>query len=279
MENTVYSEQTTGLKRDTTDKYYTSNETVELCMSNIQNHIQIGSEDICIEPSAGDGSFINAIKSVFTYYRFYDLEPAHSEITKQDYLSFEFERPPQGAVHVIGNPPFGRQSSLAIKFIKKTTEYSDSVSFILPKSFKKDSMKKYFPLNFHLVYECDLPENSFTVNNTPYDVPCVFQIWIKQDNLRVVTPKPKEQGFMFVKKDEEPDISVRRVGVYAGKIDTDTITKSVQSHYFIKFDTKLEEHTYKLLSEIEYASKSDTVGPRSISKPDVITEFNKVLNL
>ena len=140
-------------------------------------------------------------------------------------------------------------------------------------------MKKHFPLNFHLVYECDLPEKSFTVNNTPYDVPCVFQIWIKQDNLRVVTPKPKEQGFMFVKKDEEPDISVRRVGVYAGKIDADTITKSVQSHYFIKFDTKLEEHTYKLLSTIEYASKSDTVGPRSISKPDVITEFNKVLNL
>ena len=135
MENVVYSDQTTGLKRDTTDKYYTSNKTVEFCMSNIQNHIQIGTEDICIEPSAGNGSFINAIKSVFTHYRFYDLEPEHNEITKQDYLSFEFDRPTQGGVHVIGNPPFGRQSSLAIKFIKKTTEYSDSISFILPKSF------------------------------------------------------------------------------------------------------------------------------------------------
>ena len=45
-------------------------------------------------------------------------------------------------IHVIGNPPFGRQSSLAIKFIKKSCSFSDTISFILPKSFKKDSMKK-----------------------------------------------------------------------------------------------------------------------------------------
>ena len=36
-------------------------------------------------------------------------------------------------IHIIGNPPFGRQSSLAIKFIKKSVEYCDSISFILPK--------------------------------------------------------------------------------------------------------------------------------------------------
>ena len=50
-------------------------------------------------------------------------------------------------IHIIGNPPFGRQSSLAIKFIKKSAEFCDSISFILPKSFKKDSLKKHFPLN------------------------------------------------------------------------------------------------------------------------------------
>jgi hypothetical protein len=44
-------------------------------------------------------------------------------------------------IHIIGNPPFGRQSSTAIKFIKKSCLFCNSLSFILPKSFKKDSLK------------------------------------------------------------------------------------------------------------------------------------------
>ena len=54
-------------------------------------------------------------------------------------------------IHIIGNPPFGRQSSLAIKFIKKSCEFCDTLSFILPKSFKKESLKKHFP--FDLRYD------------------------------------------------------------------------------------------------------------------------------
>ena len=61
-----------------------------------------------------------------------------------------------GNIHIIGNPPFGRQSSMAIKFIKKCCSFANSISFILPKSFKKDSMKKYFEKHYHLIYEMDL---------------------------------------------------------------------------------------------------------------------------
>ena len=85
-------------------------------------------------------------------------------------------------IHIIGNPPFGRQSSLARKFIKKSCDFCDTLSFILPKSFKKDSFQKTFPLYFHLVYQVDLPEKSFQVNSKDYNVPCVFQIWIKRDD-------------------------------------------------------------------------------------------------
>ena len=87
-------------------------------------------------------------------------------------------------IHIIGNPPFGRQSSLVIKFIKKSITFCDSISFILPKSFKKDSLKKHFPLNFHLINEFDLPKKSFLIDNKEHDVPCVFQIWIKKDIYR-----------------------------------------------------------------------------------------------
>ena len=32
---------------------------------------------------------------------------------------------------------------------------------------------------FNLVYEENIPENAFILDNKPKTVPCVFQIWIK----------------------------------------------------------------------------------------------------
>ena len=81
-----------------------------------------------------------------------------------------------------------------------------------------------------------------------------------------------------MKKSDTPDISLRRVGVYAGKIDKHVDDKSEQSHYFIKFDNELHDSVYDTIANINYPSKSDTVGPRSISKPNVTVELNKIIN-
>lgn len=170
----------TGLNRDG-DKYYTINEVVEICMKKFIQHVKVDENDICIESSAGNGAFIFFIKKVFHNYEFYDIEPEHKEIIKQDYLLLDTKKFENKNVHVIGNPPFGRQSSLAIKFIKKSTEFCRTLSFILPKSFKKKSMQKYFPLHYHMECEVELPKNSFTIENKIHDVPCIFQIWIKKD--------------------------------------------------------------------------------------------------
>jgi len=280
IENNNSIKQTTGLNRQILDKYYTSDDAVTKCIELIQKHITIRNDDLCIEPSAGDGSFINGIKSLFTNYKFYDIEPEHSEIIKQDYLTFDYDNMIELSInkkHVIGNPPFGRQSSLAIKFIKKSVEYCDSISFILPKSFKKDSLKKYFPLNFYLECEYDLPEYSFTINDDSYNVPCVFQIWIKKNVYKSIPTKLIPHKYKFVKKTLEHDISFRRVGVYAGEICKDTELKSIQSHYFIKFDNILTDELFNQLSQINYNCKNNTVGPKSISKQELIKEFNTIL--
>ena len=76
----------------------------------------------------------------------------NQEISKQDYLQIEEITHKKGKIHILGNPPFGRQSSLAIKFIKKSSIFCDTISFILPKSFKKDSMKKIFSFIFSSNY-------------------------------------------------------------------------------------------------------------------------------
>jgi hypothetical protein len=271
--------QEKGLKRNTIDKYYTKINVVEQCIEAMKKYVNISKDDLIIEPSAGNGSFIENIKKITKNYKFYDLEPENKEIIRQDFLDFDFVELKQKYknIHIVGNPPFGRQSSLAIKFIKKCCLFSNSISFILPKSFKKESMKKHFSKNFHLIYEIDLLENSFLVNNVDSDVPCVFQIWQHKNETRNSIIKVKPLYFKFVNKEDNPDISVRRVGVNAGSIMKEINDKSTQSHYFIKFTNNktIEQNIEKLkLLQFEF---NNTVGPKSISKPELINEFNKLL--
>lgn len=276
MEN----KQTKGLKRNTIDKYYTKRSLAELCLTLLKKYMNICEDDLCIEPSAGNGSFIPSIKKLFNNYIFYDLEPDNIEIIKQDYLLINYRdfNHKFDNIHIIGNPPFGRQSSLAIKFIKKSCEFCSSISFILPKSFKKDSLKKSFHPKFHLIFEMDLPDKSFLVDEVEHNVPCVFQIWEKKSYNRDIVEKMEPENFIFVEKTDNPDISFRRVGVNAGNIDINIDKKSVQSHYFIKFTNKksIEENLLEL-SKITYGF-NNTVGPKSISKQELIIKFNPLLN-
>ena len=80
--------QKKGLNRNIIDKYYTKDSIVDLCINFIINNINICNDDLIIEPSAGNGSFILPIKSLSNNYIFYDLEPDNDEIIKQDYLLF-----------------------------------------------------------------------------------------------------------------------------------------------------------------------------------------------
>jgi len=271
--------QNKGLKRNTTDKYYTKLDIVEDCKIQIEKHINIRENDLIIEPSAGNGSFIKIIKELTKNYKFYDLLPENEEIIKQDFLLLDVDRiiEPYKKIHIIGNPPFGRQSSSAIQFIKKCCQFADTISFILPKSFKKDSNKAKFDRFFHLIYERDLPENSFSVNGDDCHVPCIFQIWKKKKTERIIQEKIEPKNFKFVNKTDFHDISFRRVGVYSGKIDEETHDKNIQSHYFIKFtNNKSVNDNMKLLKKMHF-DFNNTVGPKTISKQELIKEFNKYI--
>ena len=269
--------QKTGLHRNTKDKYYTKSNIVIYCLQAIKERVVIQDNDVIIEPSAGNGAFSNPLTNSYNTVLAYDIEPDNDVIIQQDYLTFDASaiKDKYDKIHIIGNPPFGRQSSLARKFIKKSCEFCDTLSFILPKSFKKDSFQKTFPLHFHLVYQADLPEKSFQVNATDHDVPCVFQIWIKKGESRPIKEKLHPTYYSFVKKGAGGDISIRRVGVYAGKISTEIDSKSPQSHYFIRLngeinvDTFVDQYNKKVRFDHE-----NTVGPKSISKQELIVALN-----
>jgi predicted RNA methylase len=279
--------QKKGLLRNTIDKFYTRNIVVLSCVASIVNNISIDPDkDLIIEPSAGNGSFIQAINSLSKKCLFYDLEPDHPEVIKQDFLKIDYtilkksNNSQNKKIHVIGNPPFGRQSSTAIQFIKMCCRFAYSISLILPRSFKKESMRKHFSLNYHLLFEVDVIKNAFTINDAEVDVPCVFQIWQYKTSERIKIKKLEPYKFKFVDKSSiSPDISFRRVGVNAGTISKDIDIKSKQSHYFIKFSNGKDTDTnIALLKNITF-SDNNTVGPKSISKQELISEFNKYIVL
>ena len=101
--------QKKGLQRNTIDKYYTKPSVAEQCIAQIQQTLQIDKNDVIIEPSAGNGAFIPFIQPLVDTSLFFDIAPEHPNIIQQNYL--EYKPLVTGKIHVIGNPPFGRQSS------------------------------------------------------------------------------------------------------------------------------------------------------------------------
>lgn len=245
------------------DKFYTKEEVVD----RILHKIDISKYSTVIEPSAGNGSFSKKIENVYAY----DIHPEDKNIENKDFFEVDFEifvKP----ILVIGNPPFGRNGSLALSFIKKCV-YADTIAFILPKSFKKISFYNKIPLNLWKVYEEDLPDYSFTFNGNDVNIPCVFQIYENKEIKRNKKKIQQPDFFSFVKK-EYSNLSLRRVGVNAGYCSKDT-NKSISSHYFIKAEDP--DLLLDIFNSISW-KHNNTVGPRSISKIELIEEVNKVFD-
>lgn len=265
-----------GGQKDILDKFYTKPEVAALYIAKAD----ISHYTTIIEPSAGNGSFSSQIPNCIAL----DLKPEGVGIREQDWLKYEHPEKLDGEkVLIIGNPPFGQQNSVAVKFINHAAAFADRVAFILPVSFKKESVQNRISLDMHLTYEEDLPKNSFTFNGENYDVKCVFQIWDRKEEKRVKKAKTNlntNNMFDFVRKSESPDAVIHRVGGRAGTVSLAWEGKTEMNHYFIRLkkDSDRENliETVEELNKISYPSRYHSVGPRSVSKVELNEEINKV---
>lgn len=247
------------------DQFYTHPDIARQCIDILQKHNPIG---VWIEPSAGNGSFLNQVPNAIGY----DIDPKIDTILRADFLTVEL---PNNCV-VFGNPPFGRQCSLAKRFIQHASVHAKIIAFILPLSFTKPSMQKAFPIHFHLEESWILPKNSFLVDDKPYNVPCVFQIWIRKDIPRKIDAKLIPKGFAFVKNTEVHDFVFRRVGGNAGRCSLPDEIHNKQCHYYIKLDNPTKRDNIIQASQT-YTFPSNTTGPRSLSKDEAIEFIHHTL--
>ena len=236
------------------DQYYTKPEVAEY-YSNIIKECY-GGDSLFFEPSAGKGAFSFCFDNITSI----DIDPKFDGCVKGDFLNYT---PDLRNKIVVGNPPFGFCSNLALKFMNHSMNLgAEAVCFILPKTFKKPLFHNKINLNYSCVLQQDVQEKAFLLEETEYNVPCVFQIWEKKDTQRqpIIVDEAK---YFEIKDKDSAQYSIRRVGGNSGKVGN-TENKSTSSNYFVNMseDTcnKLKE-CYPYIKELA----SWTAGVRSIT--------------
>lgn len=259
------------------DQFYTKPEIAQLCFNKLKEHIQIDEFDHIVEPSAGEGSFfklLNSNKRIGI-----DLEPKCDNVVKMNYMDFIANK--NKSYLIVGNPPFGKNSSSAIKFFNKSAEYCMCIAFILPRTFKRVSIQNQLDLNFHLQYNYDLPLKPccFYPN---MNAKCSFQIWIRKDEKRIPVVYDKvHKDFSFLKlgpKDinnqptppNNADFAVKAYGSNCGNIVSTNLDKlRPKSWHWIKANIDIDL-LKKRFSELDYSISKDTVRQDSIGQQELI---------
>jgi hypothetical protein len=252
------------------DQFFTTVSVARACVAKLQDAMKAyEGKWLWVEPSAGGGAFLDAMPSPKIGL---DIEPARSDISKIDFLSWDFGYSDY-RVAVVGNPPFGKNSSLARRFFDHSAAFADIVAFIVPRTFQKPNFVNRLDPNMHLIFEEVLADNSFEFEGEPYAVPTVFQIWEKRELKREINLAPRQhKDFSFVAA-TDAHFAFQRVGARAGLVSREGLRKSPQSHYFIKANIE-EESLFHRLGQIDWTPiKSRTAGNPSIGKGELISGY------
>lgn len=162
------------------DKFYTIPAISEKCLNRIGERYAWPTWDMVVEPSAGGGSFFTRIPTIKKIG--IDIAPTHTDILKQDFLTYE--PPPSDMasprILVVGNPPFGRVSSLAVKFFNHASKWANVIAFIVPRTFRRISLQNKLNTKFHLAFDEDIPMVPCSFE-PPMMAKCCFQIWEKSE--------------------------------------------------------------------------------------------------
>ena len=165
LETAIQSQDIGKFRTKPLDKFYTSPAVATLCVQHVMTLIEDPGGFAWIEPSAGGGAFINALKGIAPNATVMgiDIAPDHRGVAVADFMEWQ---PGVENGLFFGNPPFGKQGSLARKFITRAAHLNAKwIAFILPRSFEKPSLQTAFPPSYHNRLSIRLDPNAFLVNN------------------------------------------------------------------------------------------------------------------
>jgi hypothetical protein len=263
------------------DQFYTNPDVAEECVAELVQHVNFDDYEVILEPSAGKGSFFNLLP--LTKRQGIDLEPKCDGVDKMDF--FEFVPKPNTKYCVVGNPPFGRISSMAIKFFNHAANFADVIAFIIPKTFKRVSVQNRLNMKFHLIHNKDLPLKPCCF--TPkMSAKCCFQIWVKKDLERAKIELPlTHNDFEFLalgpldakKQPTVPngaDFVVKAAGGNCGEVKTENLNSlRPKSWHWIKSRINVDILVDRIKT-LDFEISKDTVRQDSIGRAELVNLYS-----
>ena len=263
------------------DRFLTRPEAARSCMDWLRGAVDVSRFDQWIEPSAGIGVFLDLMPR--PRYGLDIVPTAHPEIQEADFLAWM----PTGATStdatgntdptgkrtiVLGNPPFGKNASLAVRFFNHAARFAECIAMIVPRTFRKPSVANRLDMRFHLRAQFLMPDGAFMLSDVRHSVPTVFQVWTRESRERKpIVLSRTHPDFAFAPPDQG-DFALQRVGCNAGRVKTDVAAVSASSHYFLKAPRTVM-NTFRRINWA--AVKYETAGNPSLSKADVVLMYTR----
>lgn len=278
------------------DKFYTNPKIAKQFVDIVNQYFPLQDFDLIVEPSAGNGSFLQLLPSNSIGI---DIEPEAPNIIKQDFFQYTSPYHPlynNIKIACIGNPPFGSgyMNPLAKAFFNHAATFSELIAFIVPAKWQTSWKVQYqLDKNFGLYYSEFLPKNSFLLDEEPYDVPCCMQIWSKTStkelkNIRIIQrPSTKHEDFeMFLTCDNVPKLPQVREQIrkkeywefalkYWGNIhicDMNDVPVETTTHYLFKSN---KPYVRSILEQINWSDYVSNMGAPNVGgKSLVVKAYN-----
>ena len=268
------------------DKFYTIPSYSKKCIDKVFELYDKSNFDLIVEPSAGNGSFFNQLESENKVG--IDIYPENENIVKMDFFDFN---PPtdKNNILVIGNPPFGKVSSVAIKFFNHSAKWSNVIAFIIPRTFRRPSVQNKLNKMFHLRYDEDVSTKPccFTPQMM---VKCCFQIWEKKDFERPFVDLPtKHEDWEFlsfgpIDKYGQPtppngaDFAMRAYGGKIGEIEKIKLNElRPKSWHWIKSNINKEELINRF-NQLDYSDSLNTARQNSMGRGELVRLYSDFIN-
>ena len=266
------------------DKFYTNPSYAKKCIEKVFEFYD--DFDLVVEPSAGNGSFYNQLDCDNKVG--IDIAPENENIQKMDFFDYI---PPSNKTNilVIGNPPFGKVSSLAIKFFNYSAQWSSVIAFIIPRTFRRPSVQNKLNKRFHLLYDEDISTKPCCFI-PKMKVKCCFQIWCKNDIERPFIDLPiKHDDWEFLSfgvKDEHgqptppvgADFAMRAYGGKIGEIETTNLKElRPKSWHWIKtnIDKKVLINRF---NQLDYSDSLNTARQNSMGRGELVRLYSSKID-
>lgn len=275
-----------AVRNEKLDKFYTLPDCSKKCIDKINEIYDITKWDLIVEPSAGNGSFLHQIPSNCKIG--IDISPESPDIITQDFFEY-FPQTNASNILVVGNPPFGKVSSLAIKFFNHSAKWATVIAFIIPRTFRKISVQNKLDNRFHLIYDEEIPNTPCCFSPT-MTVKCCFQIWERKHTIRPMIDMPTTHTdweflkFGAIDELRQPtpplnaDFAMRAYGGKIGEIKTtDLHTLRPKSWHWFKTNINKDELIVRF-RQLNYTNSLNTARQNSMGKGELVKLYSDFID-